>query len=293
MSIERGAQFQQDPLPGMERSDSRVRRPAKKLSRVPEGSQLSMLMPKTGLVKALDENKFRNTFETGGAGIGMGSLAYMSNRRAGEHQVFGIPEDAPGEQRPVYGFLRETGDIEDSWREKTTPSVPHHMRELRPYGNALVDIRPPKQGENVTTTESDSLNNPSSVNAEQLHHGMNPGGERGASRGDYTEVQWHDRPQPRSDIQGVHFMTDLGHPPHAVDYDSPDFHDVLKTRAGQVEQDARDLRLSGLRAPVHHWQEKAVWQPSLFNHENVGLQWEDAYKWQEGKGSSYWTRRQV
>lgn len=67
------------------------------------------------------------------------SDTYESNRRAAEGGLFGVPEDAPHDQRPIYAYLRGN---------EAAPG---------PYGHAVLDIHP--RDRRITTTPGDSLNN--------------------------------------------------------------------------------------------------------------------------------------
>lgn len=291
MSIDRGQQFQQDVLPGMERSDSRVHNAARPLPRVAEDMQLSMIMPKHALEKALEENKFKNAFEARGSGIGAGRSSYMANRVGIEEDTFDIPEDAPPEKRPVYGILREKDTVQrydpHTNTDRQVPSAPSNLEDYPEYGDALVDIKPPKAGQNVTTTEGDSMD--TGNYPEQLHSG-----HYREPRAYYREVQWHDRPSPRTDITGVHISS----PDRWKDFlgneeiGTQKHEDVVGDWRDQAEETGRNLRLSGLRAPVHYWENQIRYQPSMFSAEHFSNPNYDE-SWTKGQRTEDWSRRQV
>ena len=273
--MERGPQFQQQMIPGTEHVTPKYNfdtSPPK--GRVEEGSQLSMWIPHTSLVKALDEDKFKNAFEVPGGHPG-GSRAYDEGRRETEQYQFGIPYEAPGEQRPVYGVLRQKDTLR--YPHNDEPATPAYAGR-RLYGNLLADIKPPHEDQDVTASHGDSMDESyalaDTLSAER--HTAN-------SPDVYTEVQWHDRPSPREDIQAVHMTNDPMRGSQFLpnkDIGGPEHRARVGEARANAEQVARDLRLSGLRAPVYQWEKKVRYQPSLFAED-------------EGKRTEDWSRRQV
>ena len=290
MSIDRGQQFsdevpevhpQQGLLPGTEHAVPHYDfTDPKYKGRVHPEHQLSISMPHTALISAIDENRFRNAWE-----VNTGSHSdpeYLFNRKMGEQRVFGIPEEAGAEKRPVYGLLRQKETLD--YPRNDTPAAPEYTKE-RLYGNTLVDIKPPTSRQHVTASWEDSLDRTiledKTVKADRL----TPTSHAPRSPEDYTEVQWHDRPIPKTDIEAVHLSDD---PMRGRQFIPTDIVGGVGHKAAvsegraNAEQLARDLRLSGLRAPVYHWQKNVRYQPSLFEAEGI-----------KGKRTEDWSRRQV
>lgn len=164
----------------------------------------SIAMPVSALKAALSTNQFKNVFQPGN----IDSIAeqtysvggYKINRKEAEQDYFGIPYDAPGSKRPVYGFMRHTDT-----------GFPHDITTN--YGDALVDINKNLSG-HVTATEGDSLNRhmtgheaedvvidePKSVHPDDVKY-MEEQGQG------YYELQYHDRPKPKRDIEQVNLAT--------------------------------------------------------------------------------------
>lgn len=293
MSIERGAQFndvpEQDSLPGMEEHTlHRTWREYDPEAVHAQEQQLSMYLPKKALEKALEENHFRNAFETQSGDHGS-DPRYMEGRADAERKAFGIPHSADPEDRPVYGVLRQKHGLHQYTYdpENDTPAAPAYA-EQRLYGNVMADIRPPHPDQHVTATYGDSMDNIYyGIERQPSHLNMSTYSHSAISPDDYTEVQWHNRPSPREDIEAVHIAGDpmrgqqffknpeVGGPEH-----------VAATAEGRAnaEQVARDLRISGLppKTPVYHWQKNVRYQPSLF--EDIGI---------PGQRTEDWSRRRV
>lgn len=245
--------------------------------RVHPEHQLSMSMPPYAAVAAVRENRFRNMFETPDGHAGAWG-SYEEGRRAVEHRLFGIPTYAGGEERPVYGMLRQKGTL--NYPENDKLATPEYAGN-RTYGTVMADIKAPHPDQHVTATHGDSMDDEPGRAAELKMHSHSPLGPDM-----YTEVQWHDRPSPREDIEAVHMVDDplggrlrgltnfeIGNASHKQD--------VAEGRVN-AERVASDLREAGLTAPIHHWEKAVRYQPSLFESEGI-----------PGKRTEDWRRRSL
>lgn len=225
----------------------------------------SMYMFPEALESAIKDNKFKNMFESGMTGnIGGVNEAYRKNRVEAEKASFGIPEDAGGEDRPVYGALRPS-DAEP------TPG------EDLGYGSTVVDFKPVKPGQRVTTTRGDSLNNFAFREAPIKSDDYQPASDDAPedfdptkhvphtdAYHDYRELQFHDRPVPREDIAQVQIPGAVREGPYGQPDGRPDTGiDEAHARAAEQAQKLRDAGLSP-NVPVVSSVQFSEYQPSLF-----------------------------
>lgn len=274
-----------------------------------EDVKYSMAMPVPALNKALQTNQFKNMFQQGNIGSVAWSgtrekehevpeskkvetiknTVYGHTRREAEHELFGIPMEAKGAERPVYGFMRPA-DMEKAKRD---------MQGV--YGEALVDIKKPTNPKaNVTATRGDSLNRFIDAQTEwedpddedlsmdhlvmhdTMHHSEVMPNEalNRYQKHDYIELQWHrgSKPRPKTDIEGVHFRENI-----RGNYDDgvlPVADHTLDTSGiekmhEQHHKVAEQLRNSGLNAPVTSHVEYSYREPGLFDE----LPGADHYGW--------------
>lgn len=245
----------------------------------PYETQLSMYIPKEHLEKALEENKFRNAFEASGS-YHAKEPKYMETRALAEHKVLGIPVTEDAAKRPVYGILRQKHNL--LYPKADEPAAPAYAKE-RLYGNMMADIKSPRPDQHVTATYGDSLDNLVWHDKVGQATKLGPDTHSAVTPDNYTEVQWHDRPSPRTDIEAVHMTDDPMRGSQFLpnkDIGSPEHRARVSEARANAEQAARDLRLSGLRAPVYHWEKNIRYQPSMFSED-------------EGKRTEDWSRRQI
>jgi hypothetical protein len=271
-----------------------------------EDVKYSMIMPTPALNRALQTNQFKNMFQQGNIGSVAWSgvreeerqvpeskkvdtiknTVYGYTRREAENELFGIPMEAKGAERPVYGFMRPT---EVNASDSKIKNV---------YGDALVDIKKPTNPRaNVTATRGDSLNRyidahdedyryydeedgdaPNAVDRlvheDTKHHSEFTPNEAlyQYRKPDYIELQWHrgSKPKPQSDIEHVH-LTENINKRYPKTGKVPVVNGVLQKDAIESMHDkhhevANELRNSGLNAPVTSHIDYSYREPALFDN---------------------------
>ena len=229
------------------------------LSQVPSNSKMSMILGVDQLDSALRQNKFRNMFEGGEGSVGEGRDTYEYNRLDTEEALHGIPQEAHGHLRPIYGLLRARGNAANT------------MDDGLYYGNTMVDFKEPDAPKNITYTEGDSLNKylASPLDKEGWAKDpeklpkvkqLNPYVTNDPENNNYTELQFHDRPKPRTDISAVHIKA------------ISDYLSEAKFNQNTALLDSREkaLRDAGYAGPIHRWRTVFTRQPSLFEGVSTG-----------------------
>jgi hypothetical protein len=117
-----------------------------------EGTSISVSMSPEDAIKVGKSRVIRNGFDPNTAGLSETGSTF-ANRVASEKHLFGIPDSADHQQRPVYAWLRNSDSPE------------------RHFGDAVLDVSPGDR--RVTTVEGDSLMR-HARNKVELHydHGM-------------------------------------------------------------------------------------------------------------------------
>lgn len=228
-------------------------------SRMPKGAIASIGMPYHVLAEASRTGKFKNAFETSRDPVGFEADMY-DQRKDAENLTSGVPLDAPSEARPIYGFLR---------RSNVNPA------ENPKYGDAMIDLEDPKVGQNITALYGDSWRKMAGEDNEHSDHlpnyGMDPhqlssktdvAPSEAHPHDDYTELQFLDRPTPRN-ITDVHLFEDKSAP--------------------SFEARTQELRNAGVTAPIHRWERRSAYQPSLWEgDQSVGPQFN------QGETRNWW-----
>jgi hypothetical protein len=169
---------------GFQRAQAQAAGPA-------EDHEVSVTVPHIGARQVTHSGHIMNGFATTLYGGNGG--AYERNRRAVEEGLFGIPRDAPHEERPIYGSLRGKSSEEH-------PS---------PYGDVTFDLH--TAGRRVTTTPGDSLNNFDAWTGERRERNYTKDDAEDLSiyhrsedhhpDEEYREVQVHGGPIPLSQVK--------------------------------------------------------------------------------------------
>lgn len=103
------------------------------------------------LIQVLDDQRFKNQFETGSS---KGLLSTLNRTRC-ESSVFGVPEDTSPADRPVYGMLFPRVD---DWDEIDKAAENFYLRGRGDwYGNCTVIYKKADIVDNTTITLGDSL----------------------------------------------------------------------------------------------------------------------------------------
>lgn len=214
-------------------------------------------MPHAALHAALQRNQFKNMFQVGN----IGSVAeeqfskpqYIIDRKGTEQAFFGIPKTAKGNERPIYGIIRD--------KTSNTYGIG--------YGNAQVDMKKPGLSDNVTATYGDSLNTYGDLHsedeAEAVHH-SDVTTEDAKKIQPYVEVQWHtgSKPLPRTDIENVDLVKNLVNNPLPVVDGELDKSALDKAHAHH-ERIADYLRNAGLNSRVNSKVGYSYREPTLFD----------------------------
>lgn len=188
-----------------ERRAEGSQRYAREASGARQGATVAISANPSKVPEIAASGEIRNGFAPGAKLLHSGHT-YEDNRINTEEALFGVPQEASHEKRPVYGYLEHA-----------------HDRNPGPYGHAVLDVHPnPRRS--VTTNLGDSLdryleasrNNyyndlPESYDAEEVgvedlneHHEPWPGGEHG-----YREVQVHGGPiNLRREVTRAHLFRD-------------------------------------------------------------------------------------
>ena len=166
-----------------------------------EDHEVSVSMPHIGARRVTHSGHIVNGFAPGATLYGGNGGSYERNRRSAEEGLFDIPKDAPHEERPVYGYLRE--------RDHERPGV---------YGDVVFDLH--TGGRRVTTTPGDSLNNyssyshPGAYSADDVEDLVadHTSDDRHPDEA-YREVQVHGGPIPLNQVKRASVYRDnLGDP---------------------------------------------------------------------------------
>jgi hypothetical protein len=264
----------QPVLPGMGRL-KRVKPPEPETDHTP-----AIMMPMTGLHRAINENQFKNSFhEDSEPGVGKKDEGYMSARVNAEEALFGVDPRDPADARPIYGYIDSKSD-----------SLSHRHESV--YGDANVHLKWPEKKSNkysrpnATTTAGDSLNmyermgenNP--VRPQELTKKHTP---INTSTAPYREVQWHKHPTPREDITAVNLNQNIR---RYSNFDSLDkeMSDTSQTHKAY----ARQLREAGLPSttPVISRIQFSTVTPSLFNSSHIRNS--NAVPWPPGGHTLTW-----
>jgi hypothetical protein len=158
---------------------------------------ISINFPAKRLGQLMQSGRFKNIFETGhsgGSGMDEEDPDYNSDRIQAEANVLGIPEDAPAEERPVYGAVNKR------WLHAL-----NNVGGAKGYGDAFVTLKPHVH-DRTTFTGRDSFdddNNPP-VTAEHLPKLFSHHGEPGSRDYGYIEAQIHGGVDLGKDVQSLH-----------------------------------------------------------------------------------------
>jgi hypothetical protein len=177
------------------------------------------------------DKEFKNMYQTGGI------KSNSNERKMAEDRVFGLDESTAPEDRPIYGYLRDTNS-------------PDEAASLAMYGGGegvQLDLRAPTKDERVFTTEGDSFG---ANSAEPLTPGIK--GKKSSKGSDYRELQYFDHPTT-DDIVGANVI--------AGKSDNNEDMDALYG----VEAAKRADEVRALGIPTKHLTQ--VYQPSLFEND--------------------------
>lgn len=127
------------------------------IQRLVNNSDLGSRIDAENLISVLNDGRFMNQFETG---TSHGALA-LGARTNCELEVFGVPVDTSGANRPVYGMLFPKVDNWDNGWEDVDSSIREFYRNGPGdhYGNCTVIFRRENIINNTTLTLGDSLDN--------------------------------------------------------------------------------------------------------------------------------------
>lgn len=233
--------FQDQPatLPGMESYavDAPPNR-AKSPSRLHKDAVPSIGMGLSTLRSMMtgDDKEFKNMYQTG-------NLKHNDNeRRMAEKRVFGLDDSVAPEDRPVYGYLRDT-------------DTPSELDTLAGYGgedNVQLDLRAPTEDERVFTSDGDTFG---ANTAEPLTPEIK--GKKNFVSPSYRELQYFDHPTT-DDIVGA-----AVHDNYAGLPDSPKREALDALERINAARRADEVRALGI--PTRHLAN--VYQPSLFEND--------------------------
>lgn len=129
-----------------------------------EESGVYMRITPADLAKALQDEQFVNTFISKDSNAGYKAnktsyKSYLNHRVDGENEALGVPKNATGDDRPIYGYWSQNGGLSeesDTW--------------LGQYGSIVVEFDKDAIADALTFTDSDSLDYSTRVRSSDWRH---------------------------------------------------------------------------------------------------------------------------